>query len=439
MSDGFLHQFVKDYGNEPGWLRGIRQNALDRFAALGFPNRQQEAWRYTNLDPIQQTAFKSVDFSSPGVIKTVQLAELMGDTIAAQRLVFVNGHYASELSLVKGLPDGVIFGNLSDMILSHPKLLEESLTHYAPYQEQSLVALNTAFLRDGAFVYIPKGMVLAQPLELIYVSSLDGAGIAGVSYPRNLIVVGDEAQVTVVERYVGVARDPYLTNAVTEMVGGAGAHIDHYKIQQEGKLAFHLGSLQVRQGRDCHFSSHAITLGGKLSRNDVTTVLSDQGCDTTLNGLYLVGGQQHADSQTSIDHACPHGTSRELYKGILSDQATGVFNGRIIVRPDAQKTSARQSNKNLLLSDEAQVNTKPVLEIYANDVKCNHGATIGRLDEQQLFYLRSRGLGEPEAKGLLTYAFASDVVDSIKVETLRNRLKEWLFVRLAGQGKLEAA
>ena len=346
----------------------LRETAFHRFQELGFPTTHDEEWRFTNVAPI---------------------ARLVGHALACP----------------------------SNALNCPPEALPY-LGKYAPFQNHAFVALNTAFFQDVTYIHIPRGQVVEQPIQIAYGAS------SAVSHPRTLIVVGPDAHCTIVETYSGTGA--YFTNAVTEIVAGSGSVVDHYKVQLESSSAFHVGVMCASLGRSANFSATSISLGGALVRNEVTATLSE-GTDATLNGLYLVNGSQHVDNHTSIDHAMPHGTSHELYKGILDGQASAVFNGRIIVRKDAQKTDSKQTNKNLVLSDEAVIDTKPELQIFADDVRCTHGATIGQLDAESLFYLQSRGIGKQDARSLLTYAFAQDIVDRIKVQSLRDSLERILF------------
>jgi Fe-S cluster assembly protein SufD len=390
----------------------LREAAFQRFAETGFPTTHDEDWRFTNVAPIARATF------SAGTRATADLDALapFADGI---RLVFVNGFFAGETA---DLPKGVQVGRLSDDAQQH-------LAKYASIDGNPFVALNTAFLHDGAFVRIARGTVVEQPIHLVYLTTAEQPV---ATHPRSLIVVGPDAQCTIVESYSGTGR--YFTNAVTEILASDGAVVDHYKLQREALDAFHVATMQAQLGRSTNFTSHSISLGGALVRNDVNAVLSD-GTEATLNGLYLVNGTQHVDNHTSIDHAKPHGTSHELYKGILDGKASAVFNGRIMVRKDAQKTDSKQTNKNLVLSDEAVIDTKPELQIFADDVRCTHGATIGQLDAESMFYLRSRGIGRNEARSLLTYAFAQDIVDRIKVQSLRDPLERILFEKFHEHGK----
>jgi Fe-S cluster assembly protein SufD len=417
------------------WTYPIRKAAISRFAEQGFPTTRHEEWKYTNVAPVLKIPFKRAGYKlnglTPETVKPFRLGREEG-----RQLVFVNGYYSPELSLPWQLPDGVKAGSLAAALESDAREVEPHLARYASYQDHAFVALNTAFMEDGAFVYIPRGRSLEGPIHLLFISTAHGG--AGVSYPRNLIVVGDDSQATIVERYAGLGPGVYFTNGVTEVIAGENAVIDHYKLEEESSEAFHISTLQVHLNRSSRFSSHSITLGGALVRSEINTVLDGEGGECTLNGLYMASGQQHVDNQTRIDHVKPHCTSRELYKGILDGRARGVFNGKIFVHPSAPKTDAKQTNKNLLLSREAWIDTKPQLEIHNNDVKCAHGSTIGQLDQDALFYLRSRGVGLRAARGLLTYAFASEIVGRIHIEPLRARLEESLVARFR-EGEATAA
>ncbi|MEK7754620.1 MAG: Fe-S cluster assembly protein SufD, partial [Acidobacteriota bacterium] len=303
---------------------------------------------------------------------------------------------------------------------------EAHLARYASYQDRAFVALNTANFGDGACIEIPKGTVVEEPIHLVFLAT--GGEAPVISHPRSLIVIGPASQATVVESYLGYGAR-YFTNAVTEIVAGDHSVLDHYKLQEEDERSFHVATLQAQIGRDANFSTHSISVGGGLVRYDINAVLAE-GTEATVNGLYLVSGSQHVDNHTAIDHAMPHGTSHELYKGILGGTSAAVFSGKIIVRPGAQKTDAKQTNKNLVLSEDATINTKPELQIHADDVRCTHGATIGQLDEDAIFYLRSRGIAREQARDLLIYAFARDIIDRVKVEPLRARLERILVEKL---------
>jgi Fe-S cluster assembly protein SufD len=377
--------------SEPAWLTSLRQAAIDRFAALGFPTLDDEEWRFTPLAALTRVPFELASASAPAIVP-----------VRPRRL---NG--------------GVLVISLAEALAKHPELVQPHLARHAACEEHAFTALNTAFLRDGVFVYLPQNAVVGEPIVIDYFTS---AGRPTVGHRRALIVAGPNSQAQLVERYRGKAGEVYFTNAVTEVVLGEGAIVDHCKLQQESTTAFHVHTLQVQQDRASNFTSHNIALGSQLARTDINVVLGAEGCECTLNGLYMAGGAQLIDNHTLIEHARPHCTSHELYKGILDGKARGVFRGKIHVHPDAQKTDAKQTNQTLLLSEDAIINTKPQLEIYADDVKCTHGATVGQLDAESLFYLRSRGIGKQEARALLTYAFANDIIQRIKDESLRDSL-----------------
>jgi len=407
----------------PTWLRELRTSAIESFQKLGFPTTHDEDWKYTSVDRITSVAFAHGNGNVGGVSADV-ISDLACAGTDCNRLVFVNGGYSPELSFTSALPDSVRVENLAAVLKSKDEFLARYLGRYARTREQPFVALNTAFIEDGALVFVRKDGIAAEPIHLIYVSTANGKPIA--SQPRNLLILEDGSEARIVENYIGLGPGTYLTNAVTELIAGENSKIEHYRLQREGVSGSHVGTLDAQLKRNCNFTAHAITLGGGLVRNDVHVVLDGEGSDCVLNGLYLMDGKQHVDNSTEIEHVKPRATSFELYKGILSGSARGVFNGKIRVHKDAQRTNARQVNKNLLLSADAMVNTKPQLEIYADDVKCSHGSTIGQLDRDALFYLRSRGIGQEDAQSLLSYAFASDVINRIKIDYLRARLDEYL-------------
>jgi Fe-S cluster assembly protein SufD len=413
----------------PAALHRLRQAAVERFVAFGFPTLDDEEWRFTNLAPLvrlgaeQQARAFAGDELERAIIRAGECS----------RLVFINGRYAPEHSSVLPLPSGAVVCSLADALECHLAKVEPHLGRHADYEEHAFTALNTAFIKDGAFICLPKGAVVEEPILLVFASTTPGQTV--VSHPRNLIVAGANSQARIIENYISPDGITYFTNAVTEIVGGEGAVLDYYKVQRESKEAFHIATLQVHQGRASKFSSHSIALGGALVRNEVNVVLDAEGGECTLNGLSMAGGEQLIDNHTRIDHAKPHCASHELYKSILDGNARGVFSGRIYVHPDAQKTDAKQTNQTLLLSEGAIINTKPQLEIFADDVKCTHGATVGQLDAEAIFYLRSRGIDRDAARGLLTFAFANDIVSRIKIEPLRAQLEELLLAthHLPGQ------
>jgi Fe-S cluster assembly protein SufD len=382
------------------------------------------------VQPIARTPFVP---AQPGRPVEPLLPRLPGSI----ELVFVDGRFSETLSAHGGAVDGVRVGSLRQALGSSPERIEPYLSRIAGIQKSSFTALNTAVFEDGALIEVARGAVVRDPIHLLFVST-EGAR-ASVSHPRSLILLGQNSQATVVESYVGESAPltpalsrreregaPYFTNAVTEIALSEGSILDHYKLERESGQAYHVHALEVRQERSTQLTQHNLALGGQLARTDVNVLLDGPGADCVLNGLFVGRGAQHLDNHTVIDHAKPHGTSRELYKGILDGKARGVFHGKIIVRPNAQKTDAMQTNKNLLLSREALVNSTPALEIFADDVKCKHGSTIGQLDPTALFYLRSRGIGEEQARDLLTYAFAADVAGRIRIPAIRAEVEEFL-------------
>jgi len=421
--EAFRERRSRGNAKSPAWLNELREAGIASFTSLGFPTPKIEEWKYTNLEPI--AAF---DFSRrAGTRKKISQADLLSEAFAdasGTRLVFLNGVYAPELSSRDRLPEGVGLQSLAESIKGDDEFLSTQLGRYASYRQQSLVALNTAFIGDGAVLVVPPGRRLAEPVQLIYVSGADGEQL--VTHPRTLIFLGVGSEAKIIESYIGMTRESYFCNAVTELIAERDSLAEHCRVQREGEAAFHTGTLEAKLARGAHLTAHAVTLAGSLVRNDVHVSLEGEGAECVLNGLYLGSGRQHIDNSTVIEHVKPRASSFELYKGILNGAAHGVFNGKIVVHKDAQKSDARQVNKNLLLSDDAVVNTKPQLEIHADDVKCSHGSTIGQIDPDALFYFRSRGLGLAEARRLLSSAFAADVVARIKVASLRQRLDEYL-------------
>ncbi len=413
----------------PGGLRliALRKQAMARFAELGFPTLRHEDWRYTNVARIAKTAFRSAVDCGVDLDERAIAAETFPET-QFHRLVFVNGVFARDLSSQQGLPEGVQIASLAETLHENPSSIEAHLARYASYEDHAFTALNTALMEDGAVVYVAKGVVVEQPIHLLYLMTPGTEPM--VAHPRSLIVAEEASQLTVVESYVGLGEGVYFTNAVTEISVGEGAVVDHYKVQRESTQAYHVGTTQLYQRRSSTATSHTVSIGGEIVRNDINAVLDGDGCDCTLNGLYIPAGTQHVDNHLRVEHRQPHGDSREYFKGILDDSARGVFTGRIIVHKDAQKTDAKQTNMNLLLSDNASVDTKPQLEILADDVKCTHGATIGQLDDDALFYLRARGIGAEAARSLLVFAFANESIEKIKPQPVRAQVQQILLERL---------
>ena len=413
----------------PRWLQDLRDRGAARFSALGFPTVRDEEWRFTNVAPIANAEFVPATVMRRMSPRTPLAGCLYSD--APYRVVVVNGRFAPELSRVQGLGHGVRVGSLAAAVTEHADVVQRYLGQLADFGTKAFTALNTALAVDGVYVHIPDGVVLEQPLHLLFVATAPASPTPMMSNVRALIVAGDRSQVRIVETYAGPLGSTYFTNAVTEVFAGEGAVVDHYKVQQESVEAFHVASMHVHAGRNANFSSHSFSLGGKIVRNDVVALLDGEGAECTLNGLYLADGDRLVDNHTAIDHAKAHCPSHEIYKGILGGKARAVFNGKIVVRQDAQKTDAKQTNRALLLSDNASINTKPQLEIFADDVKCTHGAAIGQLDEDAIFYLRARGLTYFEARDMLIHAFAGDILDRVKVEPLRLALEGELYAQLA--------
>jgi Fe-S cluster assembly protein SufD len=409
------------------WLRKLRQDAFARFSETGFPTTRDEDWRFTNPAAIAQTPFRLAR-NGHALPSRKELEPLyMADS--ACRLVFVDGRFAPELSAVGKLPDRVSVGSLADEIACNPGALEPHLGRYLDLRHDAFGALNTAFLEDGAYVHIGKGAVLKEPIYLLFVSAAHG--FPTVSYPRNLIVAEENSQATIVEDYASLGGGQALCNTVTELVAGDHSVLSHYMIEREHTQAFNVSTLRIQQGRAADIASHSVLVGGGLVRNNVHPVLAGEGGECLINGLFVGSGRQHLDNYMLVEHASPHCGSRQFYNGILDGQAHGVFHGRIIVHKDAQKTDAKQTNRNLLLSDSAQIDTKPQLEIYADDVKCTHGATIGQIEENALFYLRSRGIDEASARKLLLLAFASECLDRMKEGPARAHAEELIHQSLA--------
>ena len=433
-------RYVADYkafaGNgargAPSWLKEIREGAIARFAELGFPTMKQEEWRFTSIAPIAETRFSLPSAGRAPLPAATEIARV--SVGAGPRVVFVDGRHVAELSTATHLPGGARAGSLARALETDAGggLAHEHLSRHARWQESAFAALNTAFLADGAFVHVPAGVTLDQPLEVVFFSSgRTGSEGATVSHPRSLIVLERGAQATIVETYAGVSEGAYWTNAVTEVVVGERGHAELYRVQREGPHSFQVATTHSRQDRDSFLGLHVVTLGAALARHDIYTVLGGAGAELILNGLYLLGDAQHADHHTVIEHAEPHCASHEFFNGVLGERAHGVFTGRIIVRPGAQRTDSKQTNNNLLLSAEARADSQPQLEIYADDVKCTHGSTVGPIDQTQLYYLRSRGLSPEAARGILTYGFGAEILTRMRHPAVRERLDRLVRDRLS--------
>jgi len=399
----YVAEFASSEANlsGPAWLRAMRKSAIGRFEALGFPTQKHEDWKYTNLAPLLRVPFKPAILARPDGVVAEKLEPFTFGVLKTSKLVFVNGRYAPRLSYLRTLPEGVRILSIADVLRQEPETLESHLGHFARFQDDSFVALNTALFLDGAYLEIPKNTVVEEPIHLLFVST--SKELPTVANPRNLIRLGP---------------------------AGPASVLDHYKIQRESEAAFHVATMSVDQDRNSSVMCHSMSFGGAMVRNYVHTLFRAEGGSLGLNGLFMTSETQQSDNYTRIDHAAPACTSVELYRGILDGRSRGVFNGNIYVRKDAQKTVARQTNKNLLLSKDAFVDSTPGLEILADDVKCNHASTIGQLDESAVFYLRSRGIDEEAARHMLTYAFASDVVNQVKVAPIRIRLDQLILSRL---------
>jgi len=411
-----------------GAVRAAREAAFGRFLDRGFPTTREEEWKFTNVAPLAAMPFRPASVADGAASVTpAQVEPFLFDAIEHQ-FVVVNGRLSAELSGRAMLPSGVVVRGLTqDLREAESTVLPDRLAA-ADLIATPFVDLNTAFVDDGLVIDVAPGVVVNAPLHVLFVTV--AAGEAVMATPRLIVRAGERAQVTLVESYTGFGPAATFTNAVAQIVVGPGAIVNHVKLQREPAAAFHLASSFVRVERAGTFTSQAVTLGGRIARNDIVSTLAGEGAECTLNGLYAGDGDSLIDTHTTIDHAQPHCPSHEVYKGILAGRCRAVFNGKIIVRPDAQKTDAKQTNKALLLSDDAQVNTKPQLEIFADDVKCTHGAAIGQLDDEAIFYLRARGISEADARNLLIHAFAGEVIDGVSVEAVRERIMRLLEEKL---------
>ncbi len=405
-------------GDAPAWLKHLRANAIAQFEQLGFPTTRHEEWKYTNVAPLRKQ-----DFSIPQTSANVDIEAFTYPESQTSQLVFVNGIYAPKLSNVSAIPDGVTIANLQ---AANQKLASDYFATQASYDNDAFTALNTAFASDGAFILIPRGTIIEAPIHLLFVSTNQM-----VTHPRVLIVAEEGAIATIIESYVAPSDDEiYFTNAVTEVITKADASLTHYRLQAESTKAFHIATTAVQQESKSTYTSYAMSIGGEIARHDLNVKLDGEHIESTIDGLYVGTGKQHIDNHTTMDHAHPHCNSFQLYKGILDEKARAVFNGKVFVRKGAMLTDAKQLNKNLLLSKDAHVDTKPQLEIFADDVKCSHGATVGQLEEDELFYLRSRGLKSETARALLTFGFAEDVISKIKIVSVRKQLDGIVLRRL---------
>lgn len=407
-------------GERSSRLHSLRKDAIGNFNSLSFPTTKDEEWKYTNIAPLLRHNFIPAD---QGInVPDGEIQKFLFDELEHSLIVFVNGFYSEKLSRIKKLPEGVIIKSLSEALKNNEEIVTKYFGSFAPFNENIFSALSTAFIRDGAFVYVPKDTIINEPLHILYLNISDENKY--LIQPRNLFIAGKNSQASIIEHYTSSSQDIYFTNSITEVAVEENAHLDHVKLQEESKKAFHIAKMKTGIGRNGNFTSHFISTGAELSRNDFDARFDDEGGECMLNGLFLIEEAQHFDTHTLIDHAKPHCNSHEHYKGILDDKSRGVFNGKVLVRKDAQKTNAFQENNNIILSNEALINTKPQLEIFADDVKCSHGATIGQLDMDAMFYLKARGIGEEKGKAILLHAFAADVVKSIKIDAVKNYIEE---------------
>ena len=405
--------------SESDSIKAHRKKAIDNFDILALPNKKQEEWKYSNAEALFKEEFALAPVAT---IAEEELEKLLIPNLDANRSIIINGSYSETLSQINALPAGVIITSFSKAMKAYPTLVEQHFANYADYGVDAFTALNTAFATDGLFIYIPSHTLLEKPLHLInIVTSAKNALVI----PRHLIIVEKGAALKIIESFETVRLTAKaISLSVTEVVIGENAKVQYYKLQNEGGSAVHINTTQAQQSLNSHFDTNTITLNGNWLRNNLNIVLAAKNCETHLNGLFLLKDNMHLDNHTLVDHQQPHCESNQLYKGILSGKSTGVFNGKIYVRKDAQKTNAYQSSKNILLSDEATMNTKPQLEIYADDVKCSHGSSTGQISPEALFYLQSRGIGKDMAKKLLMFAFAADAINTIHIAALQDYISK---------------
>lgn len=413
-------------GNEQPWLKQIRETALEYFIALGFPTVRQEDWKYTKVTPIIQQTYNAPSLTE---VQASQVTDQLIAGLDSYLLVFVNGHFQADFAKLTGLPAGVILCDLTEALTKTAASLSLYLSKIAKANKHGFQALNTAAMQTGYFLHVPEGVTLTKPVQILWLSTEQANTPA--YHVHNLVVAEANSQISLIENYFGLTEQNYWVNTVTEVYAADHAHVEHYKLLQESATAYHTGTISVLQQAHSKFQSHSFALSGRLVRSDIDIEQAAEYAECQLNGLYLANGKQHIDHHTSIEHAKAHGISRELYKGIITEQGRAVFNGKVVVQPDAQKIDAAQTNKNLLLSEQAEIDTKPQLEIYADDVRCAHGATVGQLDANELFYLRSRGLDEQTARSLLTFAFAAELLGPIAQPPLRDYLRQRILHKLA--------
>ena len=416
---------VRELSSSAAWLDLVRSSAMDRFEQLGFPSVRDEEWKYTNLASVAKENF--IPAISGGEIAVADVNRFVFPETSQSHLVVVNGFLREDLSTRSGLDDVIavdLFSAVGDA--RYNKIIRKYLARNAGYHNNGLTALNTAFIQSGVFLCIPKNVRLERPLQITFLADAENSA----SFPRLLVVAEENSSATLIESFSSVNDGRYFTNAVAEVVVKDGAHLEHYRLQRESKNAYHVSSTSAELGRSSRYDTRSINLGGQLSRHDVSVVMAHEGAETSVDGLYMVDSDQHTDTHSVIDHQQPHCTSHQLYKGILDGNGRAVFNGKVFVREGAQKTDAMQTNKNLLLSDKARIDTKPQLEIFADDVKCAHGAAVGQIDPEELFYLETRGINPELGRNLLTYGFAEEVIEKIKIDSIRAQLDETVLRQL---------
>ncbi len=413
--------FQRAYASgDPAYIQTHRREAIERFGAMGFPTarRGNEAWKYTDVGPLARIPFRLLDPSKSTQVKAGQLRTTSFGSAEWPKLVFVDGAYSEELSSLPGSPNGVTVCNLAQAMTHRSEVVEQHLGRLASQEENGFTALNTAFVHDGAFVHVSRDYEAEQPVLIMNLSS--GKQPDSVSHPRALIIAEEGSDATVVEMHSALKSSRHFTNAVTEVVAAPGSSVHHFRVQRQSPQAYHIATIKAEVGREAYFDSAAVDMGASLARNNLGVVMAGEQANAALNGLYLVGDAQHVDNEVIIDHASPNTNSRELYKGILDGKSRSVFHGSIIVRKDAQKVNASQADKNLLLSEQAEADTKPAFWIYADDVKCGHGAANGQLDENALFYLQARGIDRASARAMLIRAFAREIIQLIDLAPLRD-------------------
>ncbi|HRE40437.1 MAG TPA: Fe-S cluster assembly protein SufD [Ignavibacteria bacterium] len=436
MEEELKYKLISDFKLLESSLNGeakspfhkIRQDAISVFEELGFPVKKLEEWKYTNLSNITKNRFRQFLIPEKINLTFEEVAGFIYPEFEGNIIVLINGHYSVKFSKIVTQKDGVFIGSFSEAREKHNDLIQNYFAKYADYYRNSLTALNTAFAIDGVFIHLEKNVTVDEPLLILNIADSREENL--IAQPRNLFILEEGSSILMADDYYTIGDHPFFTNSVTEIILKQNASLEHYKIQNDGSNAYHIGTIQVEQERDSRFSNTTISWGGGLIRNNLNATLNGENSESHFFGLYLLKDKQFVDNHTLVDHAVPNCNSNELYKGLIDDKATGVFNGKIMVRKDAQKTNAYQSNKNILLSENAKINAKPQLEIFADDVKCSHGATSGQLDENSMFYLQSRGISKVEAKILLMNAFSSEVIDSVKIDSLRQHLHNLILKKL---------